>query len=466
MTPDAFRELGHRLVDWVADYRKRMDKLPVMSPVVPGEVKAAFPRSAPETPQSPQALLELLDQAVVPGITHWNHSRFFAYFPGNSAFPSVLADLVCSALGAQAMSWQTSPAATEVEEVVMEWLQDLVGLPRTFTGVIQDTASTATLVALLCARERTTGFGQRRGGMQAEPSALTVYYSEEAHSSVEKGALMAGFGAENLRRIETDEVFALRPERLAHAIETDLGQGKRPCAIVAGIGTTATTAFDPLHAMLALAKKYGLWLHVDAAMAGSAMILPECRPRWQGVEEADSVVFNPHKWLGVGLDLSAYYVRDVAHLTQTLSTQPSYLKTAQDGQVKNFRDWGVPLGRRFRALKLWFLLHLEGAEAVRRRLRRDLENARWLAAEIARNPDWEVIAPVALQTVCIRHRSADNMAVAQRVNLAGRAYVTPSVVRGRAMIRVSIGSEHSERPDVQAVWDELQRAAACTQRPT
>jgi len=471
MTPEEFRKQGHRLIDWVADYRLGLSKRPVLSAVQPGSVRAQLPTSAPQEPEPFERVLEDLDQIILPGITHWNHPRFFAYFPSNAGLASVLADLVSAGLGSQAMSWQTSPAATELEETVMEWLRQAVALPATFTGVIQDTASTATLVALLCARERSSSHGQDRGGT---PPGLVVYASEEGHSSIQKAALLAGFGRENFRLIGTDDAHALRADLLAQAIAQDLARGLRPCAIVAAVGTTGTTAMDPVHELAALAQAHGLWLHVDAAMAGSAMILPECRPLWRGVEHADSVVFNPHKWLGVAFDLTAYYVRDPEHLIRVMSTNPSYLQTQADGQVKNLRDWGLQLGRRFRALKLWFLFRDQGLSGLQQRLRRDLAHARWLEAQVRAAPGWQLLAPVQLQTVCLRHLPAGvpgdaanepairahNLAIADRINRGGKAYLTPSVLKGKQLLRVSIGAEATSRADLEALWSLLQEAAA------
>jgi aromatic-L-amino-acid/L-tryptophan decarboxylase len=469
MDSATFRRLGHELVDWIAAYRDRLEDLPVMSAAEPGAIRAAFPRTPPrEGGRLPEALAAL-DRAVLPGITHWNHPSFFAYFPSNTSYASVLADLVAAGLGAQGMSWQTSPAVTEIEEVVMEWLRQMLGLSEAFTGVIHDTASTATLCALLCARERATGYGQNREGLQGGEPPLVVYASDQAHSSVQKAALLAGFGKAHLRLLETDDAHALRLDRLEAAVAEDRRAGRRPCALVAAVGTTATTALDPVAGMAALARREGLWLHVDAAMAGTAMVLPECRWMWEGVEGADSIVLNPHKWMGTGFDLSAYYVRDPQHLVRVMSTNPSYLRTAQDGAVKNLRDWGIPLGRRFRALKLWFLLADVGVAGLEARLRRDLENARWLADEVDRAAGWERLAPVPLQTICARHVpaglppaqvDAHNLAIAERVNRGGRAYVTPSVLKGRQMIRVSIGAEGTERRHVQALWDTLRQMGA------
>ena len=470
-----FRRLGHVLVDWIADYRERQEALPVMSRVQPGQVRARFPAAPPAQGGRAAEALAAVERDLLDGVTHWTHPAFFAYFPSNSSYASVLGDLACAGLGAQGMSWQTSPACTELEQVVMGWLRQIVGLPEAFTGVVQDTASSATLVALLCARERATGFAQVRGGLQGEPAPLTVYASDQAHSSVEKAALLAGFGREHLRFLGTDDAHALRPDLLEAAVAADLAAGRRPCAVVASVGTTGTTAVDPVAAVAALAARHGLWLHVDAALAGTAMALPECRHHWAGVEAADSLVFNPHKWMGIGFDFSAYFVRDPQHLVRVMSTNPSYLRTAQDGQVANFRDWGIPLGRRFRALKGFFHLMDEGVEGLQARLRRDLAHARWLAARVDEAEGWERLAPVPFQTVTVRHvpagerdearLTAHNLAVAARVNAGGRAYVTASLLKGRQTIRVSCGSAATEQRHVERVWEELQAAARAEPSP-
>jgi aromatic-L-amino-acid decarboxylase len=469
MTPEEFRHVGHALVDWIAQYRAGIERLPVMSPVAPGAIRAQLPAAPPERGSALDSIIGDLDRIILPGITHWNHPGFFAYFPSNTSFASVLADLTAAGLGAQCMSWQTSPAATELEEVVMDWLRQMVGLSRQFTGVIQGFASTATLCALLCARERSTDFSQNRGGLQAEEKALVVYASEESHSSVWKAARLAGFGKDNLRLIPTDENHALIAKELEIAMQLDNERGRRPCAVVATTGTTNSTALDPVADMAVLARLWGAWLHVDAAMAGDAMILPECRWMWQGVEGADSIVLNPHKWLGTGSDLSAYFVRDPEQLIRTMSTNPAYLRTQHDAEVKNFRDWGLPLGRRFRALKLWFLLREQGVAGLQARLRRDLQNAQWLKEAVDSAPEWQRTAPVHLQTLCIRHVSAGaadgaeldahNLRIAEAVNRSGRAYLTPSVLKGKQIIRVSIGAEMTERRHVEALWGELQGAA-------
>ena len=468
MTPEEFRRLGHQVVDWVADYRERAASLPVMSRIAPGDIKSQLPASPPSAPEGFEAVLRDLDRVILPGLSHWQHPRFFGYFPSNGELSSVLGDYLSTGLGVLGLSWQSSPALTEVEEVVTDWMRQMVGLSDAWSGVIQDTASSCTLVALICARERTSEFSLVRAGLQAEGSPLVVYVSAHSHSSVEKAALLAGFGRANIRVVPTDEKYAMQPDALVQAVRDDLAAGRRPCAVVATCGTTATTAFDPLEAIAAVAAEHGLWMHVDAAMAGSAMILPECRPLWAGIEGADSLVMNPHKWLGVAFDCSLYYVRDPQHLVRVMSTNPSYLQSAVDSRVKNLRDWGIPLGRRFRALKLWCLIREQGVEGLQRRLRRDLENAQWLESQIRGEPHWRVLAPVALQTLCVRHEppglagealDRHTLAWAECVNASGEAYVTPAVLDGRWMVRLSVGSLTTEREHVAALWDLLRAEA-------
>ena len=468
MTPEEFRRLGHQVVDWVADYRERAATLPVMSRVAPGDVKAQLPASPPLGPEAFDAILADVERVILPGLSHWQHPRFFGYFPSNGELASVLGDYLSTGLGVLGLSWQSSPALTEVEEVVTDWMRQMVGLSAAWSGVIQDTASSCTLVALLCARERTSAFCLARAGLQAEAEPLVVYVSAHSHSSVEKAALLAGFGRANIRIIATDGRYAMRPDVLAQAVRDDRAAGRKPCAVVATSGTTTTTAFDPLDAIAAVAAEHGLWMHVDAAMAGSAMLLPECRALWQGIEGSDSLVMNPHKWLGTAFDCSLYYVRDPQHLVRVMSTNPSYLQSAVDGRVKNLRDWGIPLGRRFRSLKLWCLVREQGVEGLQRRLRRDLGNARWLEDQVRSDPQWRVLAPVALQTLCLRHEpvglegealDTHTLAWAERVNASGDAYVTPAMLDGRWMVRVSVGSLTTEREHVAALW-ELLRAQA------
>ncbi len=471
MTPDEFRAFGHKLIDWIADYRATIAGRPVAARTRPGEVRDRLPAAPPGSPEDFAAVFRDLEQVLLPGLTHWQHPRFFGYFPSNASLASVLGDLVSTGLGVIGISWQAGPALTELEEVVTDWLRQMVGLSGAWRGVIQDTASTCALIALLCARERSTDYGLSRGGLQAEDRPLTVYASAQAHSSVEKAALLAGFGRANVRAVATDAEYALRPAALDEAIRADLAAGRRPCAVVATTGTTPSTALDPVAAIADVAGRHGLWLHVDAAMAGSAMILPECRWMWDGVERADSVVLNPHKWLGAAFDNSVYYVRDPEHLIRVMSTNPSYLQSAADGRATNYRDWGIALGRRFRALKLWCLIRAEGVSGLQARLRRDLANARWLAEQVRGAPGWEVVAPVPLQTVCVLHRppGLDGEALdrhtcgwAERVNRSGAAYLTPAVLGGRWVVRVSVGAEQTERADVAALWSVMQREAEAT----
>jgi aromatic-L-amino-acid decarboxylase len=352
--------------------------------------------------------------------------------------------------------------------VVADWMRTMLGLSSAWSGVIEDTASTSTLIALICARERATNYGLSRGGLQAESQPLVIYTTAHSHSSVDKAALLAGFGRDNIRIVPHDAAYAMEPDALTQAITADRRAGATPCAVVATAGSTTCTAFDPIDAIAQAAAPHRLWLHVDAAMAGSAMILPECRALWSGVERADSLVVNPHKWLGAAFDCSLYYVRDVEHLVRVMSTNPSYLQSAADGRVKNLRDWGIPLGRRFRALKLWFLIREQGVARLQDRLRRDLANAQWLAAEVRSAPRWCVVAPVALQTVCVRHEpdavegdalDQHTLAWVDRINRSGAAYLTPAVLDGRWMVRISIGAEQTERAHVERVWSAMRMAA-------
>jgi aromatic-L-amino-acid decarboxylase len=468
MDPEEFRRFGHRVVDWVADYRARAAQHPVMSRVEPGSIRAQLPVAPPEAPEGFETILDDLDRVVLPGLSHWQHPRFFGYFPSNGELASVLGDYLSTGLGVLGLSWQSSPALTEIEEVTTDWVRQMVGLSGAWSGVIQDTASSCTLVALTCARERATGYSLARGGLQDEEQPLVVYVSAHSHSSVDKAALLAGFGRANVRVVAHDAAYAMRPDALEEAVGKDLAAGRKPCAVVATTGTTGTTALDPVGPIAEVAGRHGLWVHVDAALAGSAMILPECRPLWDGIEGADSLVLNPHKWLGAAFDCSLYYVRDPQHLVRVMSTNPSYLRSAVDEKVRHLRDWGIPLGRRFRALKLWCLVREQGVSGLRARLRRDLGNARWLAAEVAKAPAWRVLAPVPLQTVCVRHEppgvegealDRHTLAWAERLNRSGAAYLTPAQLDGRWMVRVSVGALPTGRRDVEDLWAAMRREA-------
>ena len=466
MDSEEFRRLGHEVVDWIADYRARTARgeFPVMSRVGPGDIRAALPAAPPMEAESLDGVLDELTRVILPGCTHWQDPRFFAYFPSNSSLAAVLGDFLSTGLAQLGLNWQASPALTELEELTTDWLRQMLDLGSAWSGVIQDTASTATLVALICARERTTQHAAARGGLQSSERPLVVYASSQSHSSVEKAALLAGFGRENLHIVAVDDHYGMSAEALRKAVAADQARGRTPCAIVATVGSTATTAIDPLEALADIARAQGLWLHVDAAMAGSAMILPECRPLWQGIEQADSLVLNPHKWLGASFDCSTYFVRDAQHLVRVMSTNPSYLRTAADATVRNFRDWGIPLGRRFRALKLWFLIREQGVQGLRTRLRRDLEHARWFAAQVDGAPGWQRLAPVPFQTVCVRHApqgltgealDAHTVAWVRRINESGRAYLTPAMLGDRWMVRVSFGVEATEHEHVVALWQQM-----------
>ena len=467
MTPEEFRQAGHALIDWIADYRSDLEERPVRAQIKPGEVSASFPAAPPKAPQSAAQLLQELESRIVPGITQVQHPMHFGWFPSNASLASTLGDIASSGLGTLGISWESCPAATELEEVVCDWMRQLTGLSDKWQGCIQDTASTVCLTALLLARERASNFAQNRGGLQGEQQGLIVYTTDEAHSSVVKAALLAGFGEHNLRRVDMDpDSRAMLAPCLATQIASDLQAGFRPAAVVASVGSTGVTAFDPVDAIAEIAREHKLWLHVDAAMAGSAMLLPECRHLWHGVEGADSISWNPHKWMGTILDCSLMYVRDVEHLVRVMSTNPSYLRSTVDSEVKQYRDWGIPLGRRFRALKLWYHLGIDGVDAIQARLRRDLENAQWFANEVAQTPDWKVLAPVSLQTVCIRHQPAGlegealdqhTLAWVHAINQAGTAFMSPSQLNGRWMVRVSIGVEGTTRRHLEKLWALIQQ---------
>lgn len=474
MDPQTFRELGHQLVDWIADYREGVRERPVLPEVTPGEIRSRLPGTPPESGEDPSAIFADFEALLLPGMTHWNHPRFFAYFPANNSAPSILAEMLTAALGAQCMSWQTSPAATELEQVTLDWLRQMLGLDAGFTGVIHDTASTATLVALLMAREKATGFRFRREGSGADGAdRLRVYTSTEGHSSIEKGAFLAGFGSDNLRRVAVDDAFAMRPDALAAALREDRAHGRVPAAVVATVGTTSSTAIDPIPEIAAVCRDAGVFLHVDAAFAGNAAILPEKRELLAGMDAADSFCFNPHKWLFVNFDCSVHYVRDPEALLATCAIDPEYLKTRHDENVVNYRDWGIQLGRRFRALKLWWVLRTFGVRGLQDRLREHLRLATLLEGWVAEAPDFELLAPTPVSLVCFRYRppGTDDEAILARlnarlleaVNATGRAFITHTVLDGRYTLRVVTAQEMTTEDDVRVVWDLIRDAASSTQ---
>ena len=482
MDPEVFRRYGKEVVDWVADYLQNVDQYPVMSQGAPGDIRGRLPASPPVKGEPMDRILADFRDIILPGVTHWNHPRFFAYFPANNSGPAILGELLSAGLGVNAMLWQTSPAATELEELTLDWLRQMLDLPTDFRGVIQDTASTSTLCALLCAREKTTGFRANESGFAAadELGTLRVYASQESHSSVVKGAKIAGFGAENVVSVAVDGNFAMSPADLEQCIAADLLRGLRPCAIVATVGTTSSTAIDPLVPVGRIARKHGLWLHVDAALAGSAAILPERRFLLDGVEHADSFVFNPHKWLFTNFDCSAYFTSEADTLVRTLSILPEYLRTdVQVGPggkaVTDYRDWGIQLGRRFRALKLWFVLRFYGAEGLREKLREHIGLAEEFAAWIKRSKHFELLAPVQVNTVCFRCAPRDahgrrlpeaeldglNRALLAEVNAAGRIYLTHTKLRDRYTLRLVVGQSQTQREHVVEAWMCLRESAAC-----
>ncbi len=461
MDPKDFRSWAHELVDWMADYVEDSGRYPIQPDVAPGEMRAQFDIAPPESAEPFEQIFRDFQDKVVPGVTHWNHPGWFAYFPANHSPPSILAEMLTATLGAQCMSWETSPVATELEEVVMDWLAQMLDLPDGFTGVIQDTASTATLVALLTARERATDNRWGSEGPQAA-KAHRIYTSEHAHSSVAKAVKLAGFGLENLVLIPGDEQHRMDAEALRQAVERDIDLGHLPTAVVATIGTTSTTSIDPVRAIGELAKEYGVWFHVDGAYAASLGILPERRDLLDGLEHADSFVFNPHKWLFTNFDCSAYYVRDVDALLRTFSTSPEYLKTAHDADVKNFRDWGIQLGRRFRALKLWFVIRSYGVEGLREKLRHHLELGDFVAETIGGWNDFEIVGPTDQGLTCFRWTGGDDAANAElmrRANEPNDVRFTHTAIDGRFVIRFCVGQLYTEREHVELGLRRIREAA-------
>jgi aromatic-L-amino-acid decarboxylase len=462
MSPEEFRRHGHALIDWVADYLATVGERPVRSTVAPGEVRAGIPASAPEHPEPFEVVLRDLDDVVLPGITHWQHPGWFAYFPASTSGPSILGELVAAGLGVQGMLWSTSPAVTEVEQAVLDWLVDLLGVPEAWKstgpggGVIQMSASDATHTALVVARQRALAEDPGRS-----LDDLVAYASSQAHSSIEKGARVAGY--RHVRLLDVDDAFALRPDALAAAIEADLAAGLVPTFVCSAVGTTGTTAVDPVRAVGELARAHGLWHHVDAAYAGSAMLLPELRHHQDGLELVDSYVFNPHKWLFTNFDCSVFWVADRRPLIDALSILPPYLRDAasESGQVVDFRDWHVPLGRRFRALKLWFVLRSYGAEGLRHHLREHIRLADDFAAWLDADPRFELVAPHPFALLSFRHVAGDEAtdALADAANATGEVYLTPSTVDGRRFIRVSIGSTTTTPAHVDRLRDLLDALA-------
>jgi len=465
MDIEEFRKYGHIFVDWVADYYRDIERYSVCAKVQPGEIKQRVAPCPPLKGESMDELFKDFKDIIVPGMTHWQHPGWFAYFPANSSPPSVLAEILTAGLAAQCMIWQTSPAATELEEVVIEWLRQMLLLPEGMEGVIQDTASTATLCALVSAREKATNFRSNEIGIDKK---LTVYASEEAHSSVEKDVKIAGYGKNNLRYIPTDDAFAMIPAALEHAIQKDIEGGFKPACVVATIGTTSSCGIDALREIGIICKKYDVWLHVDAAYAGTAAILPEKRWILDGIEYVNSFVFNPHKWMFTNFDCSAYFVRDAEMLTRTFEIHPEYLKTSRDKQVKNFRDWGIQLGRRFRALKLWFVIRYYGVEGLQNMIRKHLQLAEYFKEWVETTPNLELLAPVHLSLVCFRYndgRSEEqlneiNKELMKIINDSGEIFMTHTVLRGKYTLRFVVGQRNTSEKHVNNACRIIERAIA------
>ena len=461
LEPEVFRTPAHQLVDWMADYLDQVGTYPVQPNLEPGTIRGMLPASPPERPEAFEAIIADFKRVILPGMVHWGHPGFFGYFPANTSPPSLLAEMLTATLGAQCMSWNTSPAATELEQLMMEWLRQLIGLPENFTGVIQDTASTATLVALITARDQKTA-GRTAGRIDR----LTVYTSSEANSSVPKGARLAGVRPEHIRLLPTDANARLEVGALKEAIRRDRAAGLVPTCVVATVGTTGSTAIDPVPAIAELCEAEDLWLHLDAAFAGSAAILPELRWILDGAERADSVVFNPHKWLLVNFDCSVYFVRDRDALLRSFSASAEILRTTHDHNVVNYRDWGIQLGRRFRALKLWFVIRSYGVRGLQEMLREHIRLGKLFAGWVDAHAEFERIGEAPLATVCFRWCGAPaleldqvNRGLLERLNRSGMLFLTGTMLNGSYVLRLSLGHLTTTEADVRKAWEQIQRAA-------
>ena len=459
MTPAEFRRNGRAVVDWIADYWERVERLPVLSQVEPGRVRAALPQSPPDEGEPFDALLRDIDSVILPGLTHWQSPSFFAFFPSNTSGPAILGELLSAGLGVQGMLWLTSPACTELETHVLDWLVEMLALPASFRsdsaggGVIQDSASSAALCALLAARERATRYLSNERGCDGR---LVAYASSQTHSSVEKAVSIAGIGRANLRIVDVDAAFAMRPDALVARIEEDRRAGLVPFFVCATVGTTSSNAIDPLRAIGRICRDQGVWLHVDAAMAGTAAICPEFRHFQDGLELADSYCFNPHKWMFTNFDCDCFWVADRAGLVRTLSILPEYLRNraTESGAVIDYRDWQVPLGRRFRALKLWFVIRSYGVSGLQHHVRRHVSLAQEFARWVEESERFELAVPPPLNLVCFRHRGGDEMnrEILDRVNKSGRLYMTHTTLGGLFTLRFCVGQTRTQSGHVDAAW--------------
>ena len=458
MSPEEFRTYGRQVIDWIADYLERPEQYPVLARTGPGQLVDALPKSAPERGESMDDILADFRRLVVPAVTHWNHPGFMAYFPNSAPGPGILGEALAAALNANGMVWKSSPAVTELEQVALSWLRQWIGLPEGFFGIIYDTASISSLHAIAAAREKADPEARERG---ASPG-LVLYTSEQSHSSIEKGAIALGIGRRNVRKVPVDDAFRMRAGALAEMIARDRADGLRPFCVVATVGTTSTTSIDPVPAIADIAERNGLWLHVDAAYAGSAAVAPEFRYALDGATRAHSLVVNPHKWLFTPVDLSAFYTREPEVLRRAFSLVPEYLRTGEDGRAVNLMDYGVQLGRRFRALKLWFIMRYYGREGLAALIRRQVGWAQELAAAIDADPCFERVAPTPFSLVCFRYRGSDdqNRRILDAVNAGGEAFLSHTVLHGKFVIRLGIGNIQTTREHVFRAWELIRAAAA------
>ncbi len=457
MPPEEFRQMGRQCVDWIADYLAQAETYPVVARVKPGELVDALPSSGPESGEPIAKIFEDFQSLILPGITHWNHPGFMAYFATSSSGPGILGEMLAAALNVNGMLWKTSPAATELEQVTLSWLRQWIGLPDDFFGMIHDTASTSSMHAIAAAREFAAPECRENGA----PNDLTLYCSEQAHSSIEKAAMAIGVGQRNVRKVSVDAEFRMRPDELGRAIAHDVAEGRRPFCVVATAGTTSTTSIDPVPEIAVIAREHNLWLHVDAAYGGAAAVVPEYRHVLDGAEHADSLVMNPHKWLFTPVDLSVLYTRRPDVLRRTFSLTPEYLRTQEDPRAVNLMDYGVPLGRRFRALKLWFVLRYYGRDGIASIIRRHIQCAQEFARQIEGDDRFELCAPAPLSVVCFRMRASDeeNRALLDRVNAEGSVFLSHTVLNGRFVIRLAVGNIGTTREHVQNAWTLLKSLA-------
>jgi aromatic-L-amino-acid decarboxylase len=467
MTPDEFRRYGHAVIDWIADYQSRVESFPVLSQAKPGEIRASLPAVPPSRGEPFAALLKDVQDLILPGVTHWQSPNFFAYFPCNASGPAILGDLLSSGLGVQGMLWSTSPACTELETHVLDWLVPMLGLPERFLssstggGVIQDTASSAALCALLAARERATCDESNRAG---NSGCIVAYASTQTHSSLQKAAMIAGIGSSNLRMIEVDDKFAMKPEALAQQIAQDKRAGFTPAFACATVGTTSSNAMDPIGKIAEVCRDHNLWLHVDAAMSGTAMLCPEFRHLQSGVELADSYNFNPHKWMFTNFDCNCFWVADRKALIRTLSILPEYLRNqaTESGAVIDYRDWHIQLGRRFRSLKLWFVIRHYGVEGLQYHIREHVRLAQEFASWVREDDRFELAAPAPLNLVCFRHKTGDdaNQTIMDRLNLSGDLFLTHTKLDGKFTMRLCVGQTHTQARHVEKAWKRIREEAA------